>query len=114
MKYTIIETSVFNDLHDDPREDDSVQIALGDWGAARWMDKHLTKINQPVALHASEVLIEVLWDYATNIWNLGAVIFEVFRNVSLFTGEPHTSTQGSVYEVREHLRQIIDVCGPFP
>lgn len=74
----------------------------------------MTKIIQPVALHAPEVLIEAPWDYTTDLRNLGAVVFEVFRNVTLFTGEPHALIPGSDYDFREHIHQIIDVCGRFP
>ncbi|KAJ5804403.1 uncharacterized protein N7518_000706 [Penicillium psychrosexuale] len=50
-------------------------IALGDWG--------------PVALRSPEVLIQAPWDASTDWWNLGCVVFEVFR-------------------------AIVDLFGPFP
>ncbi|KAJ9602681.1 hypothetical protein H2200_012875 [Cladophialophora chaetospira] len=111
--YTIVETADFYGLYDDPHVYDDVQISLGDWGAASWVDRHLTKLIQPVTLRAPEVLIEAEWDYTTDLWNLGAVIFEVFRNVRLFNGE-RTPSFRSGYDLQEHLRQIIDVFGPFP
>lgn len=61
-------------------------IALGDWGVSTWADRHLTENIQPVKLRAPEVLIEAPWDLKANVWNLGALILEVCRNVRMFSG----------------------------
>ncbi|KAM5445530.1 putative non-specific serine/threonine protein kinase [Microsporum audouinii] len=86
-------------------------IALGDWGVASWTDSHLSELIQPVALRAPEVLIGAPWGPSTDLWNLGAVILEVFRAVRMFSGRgpPHGH-----YEVQYHLHEIVDFFGPFP
>lgn len=85
-------------------------IVLGDWGVASWGDNHLTDLIQPVALRAPEVLIKAPWDAKTDLWNLGAVLLEVFCAVRMFSGGPPFKE----YELKEHLREIVDLFGPFP
>ncbi|EAS31948.3 CMGC/SRPK protein kinase [Coccidioides immitis RS] len=86
-------------------------IALGDWGVASWTHSHLTELIQPVALRAPEVLIKAPWGPSTDLWNLGAVILEVFRAVRMFSGRVPPDGH---YEVRSHLHEIVDLFGPFP
>lgn len=96
---------------EDSRRVDQFDIALGDWGVSSWTTKHLTKIIQPVALRAPEVIIGAPWDASTDWWNLGAVLLEVFRAVRMFDGRVPPDGH---YEPREHLIEIIDFFGPFP
>jgi serine/threonine-protein kinase SRPK3 len=86
-------------------------IALGDWGVASWTDSHLSELIQPVALRAPEVLIRAPWGPAANLWNLGAVVLEVFRAVRTFSGR---GPPDGHYEVQFHLHEIVDFFGPFP
>ncbi|PLB47735.1 serine/threonine protein kinase [Aspergillus steynii IBT 23096] len=86
-------------------------IALGDWGVASWTDRHLSSLIQPVVLRSPEVLIEAPWDTRTDFWNLGAVVLELFRAVRMFSG---SAGRGGPYELKEHLREIVDLFGPFP
>lgn len=86
-------------------------VVLGDWGVASWTDRHLTEYIQPVTLRSPEVLINAPWGPKTDLWNLGAVVFEVFLGVQFFRGR---QLPGTPYEVRRHLHEIIDVFGPIP
>lgn len=88
-----------------------LDIALGDWGVSSWTTKHLTENIQPVALRAPEVLIRALWDTKVDWWNLGAVVFEIYRAVRLFYGQVPPDGH---YEVKEHLAEIVDIFGSFP
>jgi serine/threonine-protein kinase SRPK3 len=88
-----------------------LNIALGDWGVSSWTTKHLTENIQPVALRAPEVLIKAPWDTKADFWNLGAVLFEVYRAIRLFDGRVPPDNH---YELREHLAEIVDLFGPFP
>lgn len=90
---------------------DLFDIVLGDWGVARWADKNLTELIQPVALRAPEVLIGAPWDASTDFWNLGAVLLELFCAVRMFSGEVPPDGH---YELKEHLAEIVDLFGPFP
>ncbi|KAH8120747.1 serine/threonine-protein kinase SRPK3 [Trichoderma asperellum] len=95
---------------DDTRADE-FDIALGDWGVASWTTKHLTEKIQPVALRSPEVLIEAPWGTATDWWNLGALILELFRTVRMFSGRVPPDGH---YELKRHLTEIVDLFGPFP
>lgn len=86
-------------------------IALGDWGVSSSTAKHLTENIQPVALWAPEVLIKAPWDARAVFWNLGAVLFEVYRAIRVFSGRARPDSR---YELREHLAEIVDMLGPFP
>ncbi|KFY06020.1 hypothetical protein V492_08182, partial [Pseudogymnoascus sp. VKM F-4246] len=85
-------------------------IVLGDWGVATWTDNHLTETIQPVALRAPEVLIGAPWGPAVDMWNLGAVVLEVFCAIRMFCG---VGLSGG-YELERHLEEIVHYCGPFP
>ncbi|KAI0100494.1 serine/threonine protein kinase [Nemania sp. FL0031] len=86
-------------------------IVLGDWGVSSWFEKHLTENIQPEALRAPEVLIKAPWNEKTDFWNLGAVVLELYRAVRMFSGR---DPRDGRYDVREHLREIVDFFGPFP
>ncbi|KAJ0158040.1 Serine/threonine-protein kinase SRPK [Colletotrichum tanaceti] len=90
---------------------DHFDIALGDWGVSSWTDKHLTEKIQPVALRAPEVLIGAPWDAAVDMWNLGAIVLELFLAVRMFSGAvpPHGH-----YELKQHLAEVVNLFGPFP
>ncbi|KAG6359947.1 hypothetical protein INS49_011001 [Diaporthe citri] len=86
-------------------------VVLGDWGVSSWADRHLTEWIQPVKLRAPEVLIQAPWDAKADVWNLGAIILELYRNVRMFSGR--VAPDGR-YDVRQHLAEIVDFFGPFP
>lgn len=88
-----------------------VNLALGDRGVWSWFTKHLTKNIQPVALRAPEVLIKAKWDKQVDVWNLGAVLLEVYRAVQIFSGRVPPDGH---YERKEHLAEIVALFGPFP
>lgn len=86
-------------------------MTLGDWGVSSWADNHLTTLIQPVMLRAPEVLIGAPWDASADIWNLGAVVYELFRATRLFDGTPSPVDK---YSLKRHLAEIVDLFGPFP
>lgn len=86
-------------------------IVLGDWGVSSWADKHLTEWIQPVTLRAPECLIQAPWDAKADVWNLGAVILELYRCVRMFSGRIPPDGR---YDVRQHLAEIVEFFGPFP
>ncbi|KAI1963438.1 hypothetical protein LOZ58_002272 [Ophidiomyces ophidiicola] len=45
-----------------------------------------------------------------DLWNLGAVVLEVFRAVRMFSGRGPPDGR---YQVRYHLQEIVDFFGPF-
>ncbi|KAL0930689.1 serine/threonine protein kinase [Colletotrichum truncatum] len=90
---------------------DLFDIALGDWGVSSWVDRHLTETIQPVALRAPEVLIKAPWDTAADMWNLGAVVLELFRAVRIFSG---AGPPRGEYQLKVHLSEIVHLFGSFP
>ncbi|KAK4223506.1 putative srpk [Podospora fimiseda] len=70
--------------------------------------KQLNNLN--VALGDWEVLIKAEWDARCDFWNLGAVLFEVYRAIRLFDGRAVNRR----YELKVHLAEIVDLFGPFP
>lgn len=76
-----------------------------------WATRHLTESIQPVLLRAPEVLIRAPWDTKVDVWNLGAVLLEVYRAVRMFDGRVPPNGH---YEVRQHLAEIVDMFGSFP
>ncbi|CAG8017508.1 unnamed protein product [Penicillium olsonii] len=97
-------------FNDDARLSD-FNIVLGDWGVSSWADNHLTENIQPVALRAPEVLIRAPWNATTDLWNLGAILLELMCAMRMFSGAVPPDRH---YEVKEHLREIVDLFGPFP
>lgn len=110
--YTIVPSQPLNGFYFNPTDSPmGFDVALGDWSVSSWATNHLTYLIQPVALRSPEVLIRAPWDQTTDWWNLGAVILEVFRAVRMFSGRVDPDGH---YEVKEHLREVIDLFGPFP
>ncbi|KAK4097805.1 putative srpk [Parathielavia hyrcaniae] len=87
------------------------QVALGDWGVSSSATQHLTERIQPVALRASEVLIEAPWDKSVEWWNLGALLLEFYRAVRMFDGRVPPDGR---YDVKEHVAEIVSLFGPLP
>jgi serine/threonine-protein kinase SRPK3 len=110
-QYTPVPSSSFRRYYFDPQQLNDLSVTLGDWGVSSWTTKHLTENIQPVALRAPEVLIRVPWDAKADFWNLGAVLYEVYRAIRLFSGMVGPDNQ---YDLKEHLAEIVDVFGPFP
>lgn len=112
-QYTPIESQSLRMYYfeDDPKEVWELNIALGDWGVSSWVNKHLTENIQPVALRAPEVLIGAPWDTKVDVWNLGAVLLEVYRAIRMFDGRVPPDGH---YEFKEHLAEMVDIFGPFP
>ncbi|KAK3293529.1 kinase-like domain-containing protein [Chaetomium fimeti] len=113
-RYTPVRSTPFNSYYYGeaklPRFTD-LEIALGDWGVSSWATQHLTERIQPVALRSPEVLLEAPWDKSTDLWNLGAVILEVYRAVRMFDGRGPPDGR---YDARVHAAEMIELFGPFP
>lgn len=85
------------------------EVILGEWSSAAGIDSPQTRLVQPAHLRAPEILIGAPWDNTADLWSLGAVVMEVFRRKRMFGGDAD-----GVYELKEQLREIIDLFGPFP
>ncbi|KAL8686214.1 MAG: hypothetical protein Q9218_007264 [Villophora microphyllina] len=66
----------------------AVQIQIADLGSACWQDRHLSPIIQPKLLRAPEVYLFQPWSQSVDIWNAGAVLWELMTASLLFSGDP--------------------------
>ncbi|KAK8059108.1 hypothetical protein PG996_009038 [Apiospora saccharicola] len=111
-QYAVIPTRPLSEYYfEDSDLIDELDIVLGDWGVSSWTEKHLCEVIQPVALRAPEVLLGAGWGPAADIWNVGAIVLEMYRAVRMFSGR--VAPDGH-YELREHLVEIEHLLGPFP
>ncbi|KAH7350714.1 putative serine/threonine-protein kinase sky1 [Rhexocercosporidium sp. MPI-PUGE-AT-0058] len=66
---------------------------------------------QPDPYRAPEVILEMPWGYAVDIWNVGVMVWDMFENRRMFDGlDPETSKYGN----RFHLASIVGLLGPPP
>ncbi|KAF2754655.1 kinase-like protein [Pseudovirgaria hyperparasitica] len=72
--------------------------------------KHCHDI-QPDPYRAPEVILEIPWGYAVDIWNVGVMVWDMFENRHMFNG--HDPKTGK-YENRFHLASIVGLLGPPP
>jgi len=86
-----------------------LEVVLGDWGVASWTDKHLMETIQPLRLRAPKVILEVPWNQAVDIWDLGALIPELIYGKLMFSGGPP-----SLYTTKVHLEEMSTLLGAFP
>ncbi|KKY16240.1 putative protein kinase domain-containing protein [Phaeomoniella chlamydospora] len=66
---------------------------------------------QPDPYRAPEVILEMPWGYAVDIWNVGVMVWDMFENRRMFDGlDPETGKYGN----RFHLASIVGLLGPPP
>ncbi|KAI0431806.1 CMGC protein kinase [Xylaria sp. FL1042] len=66
---------------------------------------------QPDPYRAPEVILEMPWGYAVDIWNVGVMVWDMFENRRMFDGlDPETGKYGN----RFNLASIVGLLGPPP
>ncbi|KAJ5280040.1 hypothetical protein N7478_005412 [Penicillium angulare] len=84
---------------------------LCDLSAAVSGDGPRTEHAQPDIYRSPEVVLQVLWSYEVDIWNVGCMIWGMFQGTPLFSGkDPATQT----YRSAVHLAEMIRLLGPPP
>ncbi|KAL8728714.1 MAG: hypothetical protein Q9166_005201 [cf. Caloplaca sp. 2 TL-2023] len=81
-----------------------INIQLADFGTACWEKKHLAEAIQPELLRAPEVIFQLPWSAAVDIWSAGVIIYELMVAKRLFGGNT----------LNNHLEQMVALLGPFP
>jgi hypothetical protein len=66
--------------------EDSGRIILSDFGAAVRGDVKRNHDAQPNVYRSPEVMLMAAWSYPADIWNVGAMIWDVFEGGHLFYG----------------------------
>ncbi|KAK0111633.1 hypothetical protein ONS95_001978 [Cadophora gregata] len=84
---------------------------LSDFGSAVSGVEVQTNYAQPVIYRAPEMMLEAGWSYPVDIWNLGALIWDMFEGRHLFYAQ---DPDGEGYSTRAHLAEIIALLGYPP
>lgn len=83
-----------------------------DLGLAEWGDRGLQhKAIQSNAFTCPEVLLDAGWSFPADIWNLGAMMWDLIETEGLFD---HINTAPGKYHANEHLALMICLLGPPP
>lgn len=91
--------------------EDFGRIILSDFGSTVRGDLKRNHDAQPDVYRSPEVMIKAAWSYPIDIWNVGAMIWDVFEGGHLFHGQDPT---GKGYTTRAHLAEVIGLLGPPP
>ncbi|KAL5346504.1 hypothetical protein ACLOAV_008775 [Pseudogymnoascus australis] len=83
---------------------------LCDFGVARFGDEVNNEDIQPEVYRAPEVILEMDWSYPVDIWNVGVMIWDLFRDKHIFNGRDPTGK----YSNRYHLAEMVAYMGPPP
>ncbi|KAK4099170.1 kinase domain-containing protein [Parathielavia hyrcaniae] len=86
-------------------------VVLCDLGAAVRGDVKRNHDAQPNVYRSPEVMLSTPWSYPADIWNVGAMIWDVFEGGYLFYGR---DPNGQGYTTRAHLAEVIGLLGPPP
>ncbi len=87
------------------------RIILSDFGCAVNGDVKRNHNAQPNVYRSPKVMLQAPWSYPADIWNVGAMIWDVFQCGHLFYGQ---DPSGKGYTTRAHLAEIIGLLGPPP
>jgi len=87
------------------------RIVLSDFASSVRGDLKRNHDAQPNVYRSPEVMIKAAWSYPVDIWNVGAMIWDVFEGGHLFYGEDPT---GKGYTTRAHLAEVVGLLGSPP
>jgi hypothetical protein len=91
--------------------EDFGRIILSDFGAAVRGDVKRNHDAQPNVYRSPEVMLMAPWSYPADIWNVGAMIWDVFEGGHLFYSQ---DPSGQGYTTRAHLAEVVGLLGPPP
>ncbi|KAF2671770.1 CMGC protein kinase [Microthyrium microscopicum] len=87
------------------------RTVLSDFGSAVRGDEIQKHDAQPNVYRCPEVMLKTEWSYPADVWNVGAMIWDIFEDKHLFYGN---DPDGSGYKTRAHLAEVVAVLGPPP
>ncbi|KAL4899207.1 kinase-like domain-containing protein [Aspergillus multicolor] len=87
------------------------RAVLSDFGSAVRGDEKRNHDAQPNVYRSPEVMLKTEWSYPVDIWNVGAMIWDLFECKHLFYGN---DPDGKGYSTRAHLAEVIALLGPPP
>ncbi|CAN9470182.1 unnamed protein product [Alternaria alternata] len=87
------------------------RVVLGDFGSAVRGDKPQIHDAQPDVYRCPEVMLKTEWGYPADVWNVGAMIWDLYEDKHLFYGIDPTEKR---YLTRAHLAELVAMLGPPP
>ncbi|KAF7561781.1 hypothetical protein G7046_g2337 [Stylonectria norvegica] len=87
------------------------RAVLGDFGSAVSGEQKTSADVQPNIYRSPEVMLKMDWSYPVDIWNVGAMVWDLFEGRHMFYGE---DPDGKGYSTRAHLAEVIGMIGPPP
>ncbi|OBT64272.1 hypothetical protein VE03_06818 [Pseudogymnoascus sp. 23342-1-I1] len=84
---------------------------LSDFGSAVRGDEKRNHDAQPNVYRSPEVMLKTQWSYPVDIWNVGAVIWDLFEGRHMFYGN---DPDGKGYSTRAHLAEVVGMLGLPP
>ncbi|KAJ6155821.1 hypothetical protein N7470_006387 [Penicillium chermesinum] len=87
------------------------RAVLSDFGSAVQGDEKRNHDAQPNVYRSPEVMLKTDWSYPVDIWNVGAMVWDLFEGRHLFYGN---DPDGKGYSTRAHLAEVMGLLGPPP
>nr|CAB3231673.1 dual specificity protein kinase CLK2 [Phallusia mammillata] len=82
----------------------SSDIRLIDFGSATFDNEHHSTVVSTRHYRAPEVVLELGWNQACDVWSIGCIIFEFYMGITMF----------QTHDNREHLAMMERILGPIP
>ncbi|KAL8452556.1 hypothetical protein Emag_002231 [Eimeria magna] len=82
----------------------SMQVKIIDFGSATFEDDYHSSLINTRQYRAPEVILDIGWDMASDMWSLGCILMELYTGDVLFRTHEHL----------EHLAMIERIVEPFP
>ncbi|XP_056140931.1 dual specificity protein kinase CLK4-like [Lampris incognitus] len=82
----------------------SLDVKVVDFGSATFDHEHHTSLVSTRQYRAPEVVLDLGWNQACDVWSLGCILMELYLGLALF--QTHNS--------KEHLAMMERVLGPIP
>ncbi|MCJ8740646.1 hypothetical protein PDJAM_G00061340 [Pangasius djambal] len=91
-------------LKRDERTLKNLNVKVVDFGNATYDHEHHTSVVSTRHYRAPEVVLELGWNQACDVWSLGCILIEYYLGLTLF----------QTHDSREHLAMMERVLGPIP
>ncbi|KAI1290149.1 Serine/threonine-protein kinase Doa [Halotydeus destructor] len=91
-------------LRKDVKKVKNTRIKLIDFGSATFDHEHHSTIVSTRHYRAPEVILELGWNQACDVWSIGCILFELYLGITLF----------QTHDNREHLAMMERILGPIP
>ncbi|KAJ8276303.1 hypothetical protein COCON_G00080550 [Conger conger] len=88
----------------DERTLKSSDVKVVDFGNATYDHEHHTSVVSTRHYRAPEVILELGWNQACDVWSLGCILIEYYLGLTLF----------QTHDSKEHLAMMERVLGPIP